>query len=78
MGKEKKIEYINGYQIKYHANGKTMWSKGKIVDNQPAGYWEWYRADVTRKRSGHFKFGEQVGEWITYDTNGKVYKATQR
>lgn len=30
--KEKKMEVINGYTIKYHANGKTMWSKGKMMD----------------------------------------------
>ena len=26
---EKKTEIIDGYTIKYHANGKTRWSKGK-------------------------------------------------
>lgn len=71
--KEKKAEIIDGYTIKYHANGKTRWSKGKTE-----GYWEWYRPDGTLKRSGHFENGEAVGEWITYDTAGKVYKVTQR
>ncbi len=33
--KEKKLEVINGYTIKYHANGKTKWSKGKIVNGKP-------------------------------------------
>jgi antitoxin component YwqK of YwqJK toxin-antitoxin module len=27
-------------------------------------------------RSGHFRNGEQVGEWITYDQQGQVYKVT--
>ena len=27
--------------------------------------------------SGHFEKGKQVGEWITYDKKGKVYKKTQ-
>lgn len=27
--KEKKLEVIDGYTIKYHANGKTIWSKEK-------------------------------------------------
>jgi hypothetical protein len=27
-------------------------------------------------RSGHFEFGEQVGEWTTYDKRGEVYKVT--
>jgi hypothetical protein len=28
-------------------------------------------------RSDHFDHGEQVGEWITYDKNGEVYKVTE-
>lgn len=76
--KEKKLEIIDGFTIKYHANGKTMWSKGKVVNEQPEGYWEWYRKDGTLKRSGHFENGEPVGEWITYDAKGEVYKVTNR
>lgn len=76
--KEKKTEIIDGYTIKYHANGKTRWSKGKIKEGKPNGYWEWYRPDGTLKRSGHFNMGEPTGEWITYDQNGKVYKVSNR
>jgi antitoxin component YwqK of YwqJK toxin-antitoxin module len=76
--KPKKSEVIDGYMIKYHANGVSRWSKGKIVDGQPDGYWEWYRPDGTLKRSGYFKLGEAVGEWTTYDDNGKTYKVTSR
>ncbi len=75
---DKKSEIIDGYLIKYHANGKTIWSKGKMVDGSCEGYWEWYRPDGTLKRSGHFHKGEPVGEWITYDQKGKVYKVTQK
>lgn len=78
MVQKKKTEIIDGVQIKYHANGKTIWSKGKVVDGQPDGYWEWYREDGTKKRSGHFVLGEQVGEWITYDAEGTPYKVTQK
>ncbi|MDF2944688.1 MAG: hypothetical protein K0S01_3546 [Herbinix sp.] len=74
--KEKKLEVIDGYTIKYHANGGTIWSKGKIVNDKPDGYWEWYRTDGTIKRSGYFEMGESVGEWITYDSDGKKYKST--
>jgi len=76
--KTKKIEVIDGYTIKYHANGVTRWSKGKVVNGQSDGYWEWYRLDGTLKRSGHFKLGEVVGEWITYDDKGEVYKVTNK
>ncbi len=75
--KDKKSEVIDGYTIKYHANGLTVWSKGKIVDGQPDGYWEWYRIDGTIKRSGYFDNGNPVGEWITYDSKGEIYKTTQ-
>lgn len=76
--KEKELEVINGYTIKYHANGKTIWSKGKIVDDHPEGYWEWYRSDGTIKRSGYFEKGEPVGEWITYNSKGEEHKTTNR
>lgn len=70
--KPKKFEVIGGYIIKYHANGKTRWSKGKIIDGKPDGYWEWYRLDGTLKRSGYFEDGEPVGQWTTYDNHGKA------
>jgi antitoxin component YwqK of YwqJK toxin-antitoxin module len=76
--KEKKLEVIDGFTIKYHANGVTKWSKGKVIDGQPDGYWEWYRPDGTLKRSGHFVAGEAIGEWITYDQEGAPYKRTNR
>ncbi|MCV9884349.1 toxin-antitoxin system YwqK family antitoxin [Metabacillus halosaccharovorans] len=76
--KEKKLEVIDGYTIKYHANGKTIWSKGKINEDKPEGYWEWYRSDGTIKRSGYFEMGEPVGEWVTYDSKGEKYKTTNR
>lgn len=74
----KKSEIVRGYTIKYHANGKTIWSKGKIKNAKPDGYWEWYRIDGTLKRSGNFKEGNTVGEWTTYDIAGKVYKVTRK
>lgn len=76
--KEKKLEIIDGYTIKYHAKGTTIWSKGKMVDGQPEGYWEWYRPDGTLKRSGNFEKGEPVGEWITYDAKGMKHKVTTK
>lgn len=75
---QKKSEIIDGVTIKYHANGKTIWSKGKIIDDKAAGYWEWYRIDGTIKRSGYFENGEPVGEWTTYDDKGVVYKVTKK
>ncbi len=75
---QKKIEIINGYTIKYHANGRTRWSKGKMLGDKTDGYWEWYRPDGTLKRSGYFNLGTPTGEWTTYDQDGKPYKVTNR
>ncbi|PFG21211.1 toxin-antitoxin system YwqK family antitoxin [Serinibacter salmoneus] len=75
---EKRQEMIDGYLVKYHANGTTRWSKGEVADGRPHGYWEWYRIDGTLKRSGHFHEGEPVGEWITYDAAGEPYRTTNR
>ncbi len=76
--KPKKSEIIDGFTIKYHANGHTRWSKGKMKDGNPDGYWEWYRPDGTLKRSGEFDNGVTVGKWTTYDTKGEVYKVTEK
>lgn len=43
----------------------------------PTGYWEWFRKDGTKLRSGTFTAGVQTGEWTTYDAEGNVYKVTQ-
>lgn len=75
---KKKEEVVDGYTIKYHASGDTVWSKGKIIEGQPDGYWEWFRTDGTLKRSGHFVKGDPVGEWVTYDSKGEKYKTTNR
>lgn len=58
-----------------HKDG-SIWAKGNMVDEECDGYWEWFRKDGTRMRSGHFNKGKQVGEWITYDKQGNVFKKT--
>jgi antitoxin component YwqK of YwqJK toxin-antitoxin module len=47
-----------------------------MINGVMTGYWEWYRKDGTRMRSGYLENGEQVGQWTTYDKNGKVVKVT--
>ena len=61
--------------IKHHKDG-SLWARGKVLDGQPVGYWEWFRKDGSKLRSGTFEDGKQVGEWTTYDRNGAVYKVT--
>ena len=60
----------------YHKDG-SVWAKGQKVDGVPVGFWEWFRVDGTRMRSGTFDAAEQVGEWTTYDRAGQVYKVTR-
>lgn len=69
--KIKKEEYIQ-----YHADG-SIWAKGAKLGGQLEGYFEWFRKDGSRMRSGYFSKGKQVGEWTTYDKNGRVVKVTR-
>jgi antitoxin component YwqK of YwqJK toxin-antitoxin module len=62
--------------VEYHKDG-SVWARGPKVDGVLTGYWEWFRKDGTKLRSGHFENGEQVGEWTTYDKAGQVYKVTR-
>jgi len=62
--------------IEYHKDG-SVWAKGQMAEEVPVGYWEWFRLDGTKMRSGYFERGEQVGEWTTYDKMGQVYKVTK-
>ncbi len=63
--------------IQYHKDG-SLWARGQTIDGVPAGYWEWFRVDGTRLRSGTFQNGEPVGEWTTYEQDGNVYKVTMK
>jgi len=62
--------------IRYHKDG-SIWAKGQTIDDVLTGYWEWFRKDGTRLRSGCFENGKQTGEWTTYDQKGRVYKVTK-
>ena len=46
--------------VEYYKDGSVK-GKGLIVDGKMEGYWEWFRKDGTKMRSGHFKANEQVG-----------------
>ena len=37
----------------YHKDG-SIWAKGKKSGDVMTGYWEWFRKDGTKMRSGHF------------------------
>jgi antitoxin component YwqK of YwqJK toxin-antitoxin module len=62
--------------LHYHKDG-SLWARGQTIGDVQTGYWEWFRKDGTKLRSGHFENGKQVGEWTTYDKSGRVYKVTR-
>ncbi|MEO8115365.1 MAG: hypothetical protein ABI655_13345 [Phenylobacterium sp.] len=61
---------------KRHRDG-SLWATGQTLDGSSTGYWEWFRKDGAKLRSGYFDKGVQVGEWTTYDRTGAVYKITK-
>lgn len=61
--------------LEHHRDG-SLRARGHRRDGLLEGYWEWFRTDGTKLRSGCFAAGEQVGEWTTYDRAGRVYKVT--
>ena len=62
-------------RIDYHRDG-TVRAQGWTRDGKLDGYWEWFRSDGTRLRSGTFSLDRQIGDWTTYDRAGAVYKVT--
>jgi len=60
----------------YHEDG-SIWAVGNLKDGATTGYWEWFRKDGTKSRSGYFENGHQVDEWITYDKAGNPHKVTK-
>jgi hypothetical protein len=59
-------------RIDRHKDG-SITAKGHI--DALTGYWEWFRKDDTKMRSGYFENGKQAGEWTTYDARGKRSKS---
>ena len=59
----------------FHKDG-SIWAVGQLYNDAATGYWEWFRKDGTKSRSGYFENGHQIGEWITYDKKGEAYKVT--
>jgi len=64
-------------QVDHYKDGSIK-AKGQMANGELHGYWEWFRQDGSKLRSGHFEHGQPIDEWITYDRRGQVYKVTQR
>jgi antitoxin component YwqK of YwqJK toxin-antitoxin module len=63
--------------IDHYDNGLVK-STGFMEGGQMAGYWEWFRRDGSKMRTGNFENGLPFGEWITYDRQGQAVKVTTR
>ncbi|MGC3966784.1 MAG: DUF1801 domain-containing protein [Pirellulales bacterium] len=73
----KKKKARSAKHVVRHRDG-SIWAQGQMLDGKPVGYWEWFRKDGTKLRSGAFDdAGRQTGEWTTYDKQGAVYKVTK-
>lgn len=66
----------SGESREFYDNG-FLKASGKVKDGALHGAWRWYRRDGTIMRSGSFRAGEQVGEWITYDRLGEPHRVTR-
>ena len=59
--------------LDHYENGNVRF-RGKSLDGQMHGAWEFFRKDGSLMRSGAFERGHQVGIWRTFDRSGKVIK----
>ena len=65
----------NGEVKMFYPNG-VLKAEGKMKNDELHSDWRWYRKDGSVMRAGTFVLGVQVGEWVTFDSNGKVVKRT--
>jgi antitoxin component YwqK of YwqJK toxin-antitoxin module len=63
-------------RIDRHKDGSVR-AKGHMKDGELEGYWEWFRKDGTKMRSGYFENAKQVGEWTTYNAKGKIVRVSK-
>jgi antitoxin component YwqK of YwqJK toxin-antitoxin module len=64
-----------GEMREYYDNGFAK-ARGRMKGEELTGAWQWWRRDGSLMRSGAFKTGVQVGEWITYDRQGQPHRVT--
>ena len=61
-------------RIDRHKDGSIK-AKGCTIDDVLTGYWEWFRKDGTKMRSGYFENGKP-SEWMIYDAQAIAAKVT--
>lgn len=65
----------NGETKEFYDNGYLK-LEGRTRGEAMQGAWRWYRRDGSLMRSGSFKNGSQIGEWVTYDRSGTPVRTT--
>ncbi len=55
----------SGEFLELYDNGFVK-AKGKYIEGEMHGYWEFFRRDGSIMRSGKLSHGEPIGEWTTY------------
>lgn len=65
----------NGETKEFYDNGHLK-LEGRMRGDAMQGAWRWYRRDGSLMRSGSFKNGVQVGDWVTYDRAGQPVRTT--
>ena len=57
---------MTGQSIKWFNNGQKEYQL-KFLDNRLNGIAEYWNQDGSKKKSGEFKNGRIIGDWIYYD-----------
>ena len=47
-------------QFEHRHKGGTIRARGQTLNGILTGYWEWFRTDGTKLRSGYLQNGEQL------------------
>lgn len=61
--------------VAYYGTGAVK-SRGRTLDGEMHGEWEFFRKDGSVMRTGAFDRGRQVGTWRTFDRAGRLVKET--
>lgn len=66
----------SGEMREFYDNGHLKLS-GRMSGDTMTGAWSWFRRDGSVMRTGSFRAGRQVGEWVTYDRAGAAHRVTR-
>ncbi|MCO5950977.1 toxin-antitoxin system YwqK family antitoxin [Mucilaginibacter flavidus] len=63
-----------GESISYFEDGKTILSRGDLINDKPNGYWIFYYYNHKIAEKGNYANGQRVGVWEYYLENGLLNK----